>query len=288
MIKSTASTPARVTDIRRFAPELVQDTGGIWHAPQHTAISYPEEGNRNCLALEADSFWFVHRSRCIEGLMARYAPGGTVFDIGGGNGYVALSLARAGIDTVLVEPGETGAQNARRRGVQTVVCATLQDAGFLPGSLPAAGLFDVLEHIADERAFLRDLVDRLVPGGRVYLTVPAYRWLWSADDDYAGHYRRYTLAGLERVLRSVGLQPEFGSYFFGMLPAPIFLMRAVPTWLGLRKQNAWDSYHKEHSSRSGWTGKVLEAVLQMEYSWLRHGRALPAGGSCLMVARKVV
>lgn len=275
-----------MSDVRQFAPELVESADGIWRAPQHSEISYPQEGNLNCLALEADSFWFEHRSRCIQAVMARYAPAGPVFDIGGGNGYVSVGLNRAGIETVLVEPGADGARNARRRGVQTVVCATLQDAGFLAGSLPAAGLFDVLEHIDDQDAFLRDLADRLSPGGRVYLTVPAYRWLWSADDDYAGHYRRYTLAGIQRVLRAAGLRMEFGSYIFGILPAPIFLMRVIPTRLGIRKQNAWDSYQKEHSRRSGWAGSVLNSVLRVEYAWLRRGRALPIGGSCLVVARK--
>ena len=273
-------------DLERIAPNLALGSDGIWRAGHNTPVSYPEEGNLNCLALEEDSFWFEHRNRCIQAVIERFPPGGAVFDIGGGNGYVALGLIRAGISTVLVEPGEGGARNAHRRGVAPVVCATLQDAGFLPASLPSAGLFDVLEHIQSDEAFLCDVAERLVPGGRVYLTVPAYRWLWSVDDDYAGHYRRYSLPQLRRVLQAAGLQPEFETCIFALLPAPIFLMRALPSRLGLRKQNAWDRYSQEHSSRPGLAGRLLKLILHIEGLWLARGHALPAGGSCLVVARK--
>jgi SAM-dependent methyltransferase len=266
---------------------LEQSPDGIWYARQRGSVSYPEEGNANCLALEEDSFWFEHRSRCILALMRRYPPGGTLFDVGGGNGYVAMSLQRAGITTALVEPGAVGARNARRRGVDTVICAALQDAGFPAGSLPAVGLFDVLEHITDDGAFLQDLRARLVPGGRLYLTVPAYRWLWSADDDYAGHIRRYTLTGLFRTLRAQGFVPEFGSYLFWMLPPPIFLSRALPTRLGLRKGNEWARYHQEHNARSGLVGRLLERLLALDLGQIARGRSVPVGGSCLVVAKRV-
>ena len=276
-----------IEELKGIAPGLELGADGIWYAPQRVPISYPEEGNLNCLALEADSFWFEHRNQCIQALMERFPAGGPLFDIGGGNGYVAMGLARAGIAAVLVEPGEGGARNARQRGVDPVICATLQEAGFQPASLPAASLFDVLEHIQDDAAFLRDLAGYLVPGGRVYLTVPAYGWLWSADDDYAGHFRRYTLTQLGRVLRAAGLQIEFGTYIFTLLPAPIWLMRTLPTRLGLRKQNEWDRYQQEHSSRPGLAGQLLNRLLRVELGWLKRGRSLPLGGSCLMVAKKV-
>ncbi len=43
----------------------------------------------------------------------------------------------------------------------------------------AIGLFDVLEHIENEAGFLKQLREVLKTGGRLYLTVPAFRWLWS-------------------------------------------------------------------------------------------------------------
>ena len=80
-------------------------------------------------------------------VVERFRPQGTIVDIGGGNGFVAGKLVQAGFPTVVVEPGETGARNAARRGVTTVICATLEAAHFRAASVPAACVFDVLEHI---------------------------------------------------------------------------------------------------------------------------------------------
>src|SRR5512142_1308788 len=131
-------------DVAALAANLEQGADGIWVSRgQAQQISYPEEGNSNCLALEADSFWFEHRNRCIQAVMGHFPPPGVVLDVGGGNGYVALGLQRAGFAVALVEPGWQGVQNARVRGVETLICSTLEDAGFRPGSVPAVGLFDV-------------------------------------------------------------------------------------------------------------------------------------------------
>lgn len=272
-------------DLAAIADNLEPGPDGIWVSRTHSPISYPEEGNLNCLALEAGSFWFKHRNRCIQAVLRRCPPPGPVFDIGGGNGYVTVGLEEAGFDAVLVEPGWQGVQNARGRGVKHLVCAALEDAGFHAGSLPAVGLFDVLEHIAGERDFLSEIHHLLVPGGRLYLTVPAFQALWSTEDDYAGHYRRYTLAGLEKMLRESGFTVGFATYIFWMLPLPILLMRAIPSRLGLHKPDDWDRYQQEHSSSDGLAGTVLERLLLWELGQISQGRRVPLGGSCLVSAR---
>lgn len=273
-------------DIAASADNLAPGPNGIWVSRSRKEISYPEEGNLNCLALEADSFWFDHRSRCIQAVMRLFPPPGMLFDVGGGNGYVAMGLQQVGIPVALVEPGWQGVMNAQRRGVQTLICSTLEDAGFHAGALPAVGMFDVLEHIQAGRDFLRSVHSLLTPGGRLYLTVPAYRVLWSADDDYAGHYQRYTVTGLRNLLRACGFEVEFASYIFLLLPLPIFLLRAIPSRLGLRKQEAWESYQQEHRQQASLAGALLSRILGWELTRLRDGKALPVGGSCLVVARK--
>jgi 2-polyprenyl-3-methyl-5-hydroxy-6-metoxy-1,4-benzoquinol methylase len=273
-------------DLPAIAGNLQRREDGVWASRTRADISYPEEGNLNCLSLEADSFWFAHRSRCIEAVMRLWQPPGTLLDIGGGNGYVAAGLQRAGFSVAMLEPGELGVQTALRRGVQTLVCSTLEDAHFAPGTLPAAGLFDVLEHIENDREFLIYLHSLLRTGGRVYLTVPAYPLLWSADDDYAGHHRRYTHKSLAGVLRSAGFTVEYITGMFFMLPAPIFLLRAVPSRLGLRKQQAWDRYQAEHRSRGGAAGGLLDWLLERELAFVKQGRSFPFGASCLAVARR--
>ena len=274
-------------DIPAIADGLVPGPDSIWVSRSRGEISYPEEGNQNCLALEEDSFWFAHRNRCIQALMGCVPPPGAVLDVGGGNGYVAMGLQQAGIPVVMLEPGWEGVQNARRRGVSRLICSTLEDAGFRPGSLPAVGMFDVLEHIQEQDTFLRQIQALLAPRGRLYLTVPAYNLLWSADDDYAGHYRRYTPGSLRAVLNAAGFRVLFSSCIFFMLPLPIFLARAVPSRLGLRKQKAWSQYQQEHRGQPGLAGRALNALLKWEENRLRKGRAISFGGSCLVAAEKI-
>lgn len=275
-----------MVDLSAIASNLEPGPDGLWHPRSRSRFDYPDEGNAFCFQVEDHSFWFRHRNACILEAVRRFPPPGPVFDIGGGNGFVARALVQAGHDAVVVEPGEAGARNAQARGLAPVVCATLEDAGFAPGSLPAAGLFDVLEHMADDRAVLEQLARLLPPGGRLYLTVPAYQWLWSTDDDLSGHHRRYSGRSLRRVVEGAGFTVEYATQIFWPLPLPVLLMRALPSRLGLRATADTEAIRGELQPRENLLTRALGAVLNLEARWLRGGRRLPFGGSCLLVARR--
>lgn len=246
----------------------------------------PGRGQEQCRKIEETSFWFNHRNDVIASVVLRFSPRDTLFDIGGGNGYVSLGLQRAGVSSVVVEPGPCGARNALERGISAVIQSTLEDAGFRSGSMGAAGLFDVLEHVEDDSAFLREIHRCLRPGGCLFVTVPAFPALWSAEDDAAGHFRRYSLASLERTLQAAGFIVRYRSYFFSILVLPVILLRTLPYRVGLRKGFSLETVEKEHAAGSGRFGTILDAALKLELAWIRHGRRLPAGTSCLPVAAR--
>jgi SAM-dependent methyltransferase len=273
-------------DLSQIACNIEAREEGLWTSRTHSKVSYPDEGNDACFAVEDASFWFRHRNDCILRAITAYPPPGTLFDIGGGNGYVARAVQDMGTDVVLVEPGSSGAQNARMRGVRHVVHSTLENAGFHRGTLPSVGLFDVLEHIQEDQAFLEDLNLLMRPGGRVYVTVPAYEALWSGEDDLAGHWRRYTLAGLSRVLNRSGFAVEFATHFFAFLPFPILLMRVLPYRLGVQSRQNSNGRMKAEHQPSGLAAGVLRMLTRRELSRLASGRRSAFGASCLAVARK--
>lgn len=201
--------------------------------------------------------------------------------------FVAKGLMDAGWDVVLVEPGPSGARNARKRGLEHVVCGTTHTAGFKNGSFPAIGVFDVVEHIEHDLGFLRHLWDLLEPGGMLYLTVPAYNFLWSHEDVDAGHFRRYTLGAMEEKLREVGLEPVFGTYIFSFLPLPVFLFRTVPYKLGLGEQKKAEKISpKDHVVQGGVSRLLLNKLLGIELRHIKRAKALPFGGSCMIAAKK--
>ncbi|HEX3866389.1 MAG TPA: hypothetical protein VHV78_06525, partial [Gemmatimonadaceae bacterium] len=92
-------------DVRRFATKLSRGPDSIWIGDDSTKLSYPDHGNQMCFQVEDTSFWFRHRNRCIVEMLRRLPPSGTVFDVGGGNGFVTAGLLKAGFDSILVEPG---------------------------------------------------------------------------------------------------------------------------------------------------------------------------------------
>src|SRR4030095_3171769 len=159
---ATSITPAGLHPVM-LGGTLELGADGIWYAGEREAVSYLEAGNATCFEIEEASFWFQHRAACLTAVVRRFPPRGAIYDIGGGNGFVARSLFDAGFDTVVVEPGETGARNARRRGIPMVVCATLSSSTFPADILLPAGLFDVLEHVENEVEFLEEIHRCLAP-----------------------------------------------------------------------------------------------------------------------------
>ena len=272
-----------VVDLTSIAPALRVGEDGIWRAARFAAIDYPDEANAFCFDVEEHSFWFQHRNELIVQLVGRFPPDGPIADIGAGNGFVSLALQRAGLSTIVIEPGRTGALNARSRRLDPVVCATVEEAAFAPHSLAAAGLFDVLEHIEDDERFLETLRRLLQPRGRLYLTVPAFGWLWSSDDELVGHHRRYTTGRLRHLLERHGFEVDYATYCFSPLPLPLFLLRTLPSRLRMRTTLDADQTASELQP-SPRVVRIVTRLLRYEVACVRHGWRIPVGTSCLAAA----
>lgn len=67
---------------------------------------------------------------------------------------------------------------------------------------------DVMEHVADDRAFLEDCLAMLKPGGYFIAQVPAFQCLFSRLDRNIGHYRRYDRAMMHRLVEGLPVSIE--------------------------------------------------------------------------------
>ena len=101
----------------------------------------------------------------------------------------------------------------------------------------SVGLFDVVEHIEDDYFFLNNINKYLKEDGYVYITVPAFNFLWSNEDVDAGHFKRYTTSELNGLLKKSGFTIIQSTYIFSILPLPVFLFRSLPSKLGLNKKS---------------------------------------------------
>lgn len=275
-------------NFEKIAPNIKKAENGIYYSKSDSSISYPEEGNENCLQIEQDSFWFNHRNNIIANSVQKYSPNEIFFDIGGGNGFVAKRLQDDGIKTILVEPGEIGAINAYKRGIKNVICSTLEDAEFEHNSIDSVGLFDVVEHMKDDYSFLNNINKYMKDDCYIYITVPAFNVLWSNEDDDAGHFKRYTTSGLNELLKKCGFRIIQSTYIFSILPIPIFLFRSLPSKLGLnKKSNELQKHQNEHRQKKGILNNILQKIWRWELSRVNRSKNIPVGGSCFVIGKKV-
>jgi ubiquinone/menaquinone biosynthesis C-methylase UbiE len=107
----------------------------------------------------------------------------------------------------------------RARGLKNVRQGAAETLPYESESFDLVTGLDVVEHLDDDVAGLREMRRVLRPGGRMLLFVPAFMFLWGVQDDVSHHRQRYTLAELKQKLRQADLQIMRASYanisFFG-------------------------------------------------------------------------
>ncbi len=265
---------------------LQQDTAGIYTTGKNYQLDYPEKGNADYLKFEERSFWFHHRNNVIINAIKKVgASGNNIADVGGGNGLQAMFLQRnfSEIDIALIEPGYEGCLAAKNRGVQKVYNCLFQEFDFEGFNAGTVGLFDVIEHIEDDTAFMKEIKAKLKKGDTIVITTPAYNWLWSEMDDYARHHRRYTKTMLKNLAQSSGLKLDYVSYFFSFLWPLTLLVRVLPYKFGRRRSDEeLMASEKEQHTSLGAVGAIMNFLCKIELSILKR-LELPFGGSLVAV-----
>ena len=147
-------------------------------------------------------------------------------------------------------------------------------------------MFDVIEHIEQDRRFLEQNAPLLAPGGKLYLTVPCHQWLWSRADIDAGHFRRHTRDSLRTLLEGL-FEIDYLSYFFRPLVLPQYLLRALPFRFGIGSNGGVMSTEAEHGSGNGVAVRVLNHLLDQEAQIVAEDRSIGFGASCLVAATRL-
>jgi SAM-dependent methyltransferase len=239
-------------------------------------------------AVEDRHFWFRARNRMIARLLAQAVaglPSGyRVLEVGCGDGNVLRFLQEACRDGIVVgmDYFAEGLRLARRRSDCALVQGDMARPPFSAG-FHIVGIFDVLEHLSDDRGALRLLWHMLEPGGALLLTTPAAPSLWSDFDVASGHCRRYERAELEGKLVAAGFRVERLSHAMATIYPLVWWSRRGRT----RKTTAAaDAVHDELRIVPV-LNEALAFVLSREADWIAGGRSLPFGTSLVAVARKL-
>lgn len=260
------------------------DSNGIWIASASGDISYPEEAYDICFAVEDESFWFKHRNQVILKTIEQFPFNGDFLDIGGGNGFQVKFLSDKMPDKtfILAEPGYGGCLNAIKRKVQYVYNVHAPDFPFGQYDVGGVGLFDVLEHVSDEVAFVGDISTRLKRMSTIYITVPSYAWLWSANDSNGGHFRRYDKKKLSDLAQKLHLKVLYNGYFFFYLVPAIFLSRTLSYKFRLKVQKrSRENIFVKHSPNK-LIFPIVNLLNTIELKLLTRG-TVRFGASCIAV-----
>lgn len=228
--------------------------------------------------VEEHHWWFRGRRAVIEVLLAKaeLPPGARTLDAGCGTGR-NLELYRSVGPAEGVDPMPQAVEFCRRRGLEGVVQGGAEALPFEDGRFDLVAATDVLEHMTDDDAALREMHRVTAPGGALLVTVPAYMWLWSAEDERLHHHRRYSLRGLRRTALAAGWDLVFGTHFNLVLLPPIALSRKLPRRGSPRAE-------LERTPR--WLDGALSAPMRVEGRLIEAGLRLPAGVSVGLVCRR--
>ncbi len=233
--------------------------------------------------------WETTRARMILRLLARELHNNTplrILDVGCGDGYflklVKQEFPHASIEGVDVNLDTIVRDDLDQHGIKCV-----REIRSLKGPYDVILLLDVIEHLQEETPFLEQLVNDLAGKGCLFIiTVPAHPALFSSQDHFLRHYRRYTRKPFLALISGAGLNIELdGSMFFSLL---------LPRMVNCLIEKVTRQQPRQHAGLGQWRHgtfltDLVEALLDIDniFLWnLRQISIILPGLSLWTCARK--
>lgn len=267
-----AYAPSIINGYPAFAPEIANSDD-----------MYLAEYFERLMAIEPEHFWFEARNRLLVHTLKRFFPQMQAFmEVGCGTGFALQAIHRAFAQTQLTATDllVDGLSFAAAR----VPSATLlqMDARKMPfqSAFDVIGSFDVLEHIEEDELVLQQMAQALRPNGGLLITVPQHRTLWSVIDEQAMHKRRYTRAELTSKVEKAGFKVVYATSFVTLLLPMMYLSR-----FQYHFRTSADGL--AHLTVSPMLNRIFRGIMHLEMALHHSHVSLPAGGSLLLVARKI-
>ncbi len=233
--------------------------------------------------VEGSHWWFVGRRSILDsflkGIVAKIRkPDATlkILDVGCGTGANIEMLSAYG-ESEGVDVSDDALEFCRKKGlkVQKGLAETLpydDDAFDLTTAL------DVVEHLDDDIAGLKEMFRVTRGGGYSLIFVPAFMWLWGVQDDISNHRIRYTRSQIVERLRTAGYEVERATYANWTFFTPILAGRTIMKVTGIKPES---ENNITISALNGVFGKLFGA----ERFWLKNFN-FPFGVSIVIVAKK--
>jgi 2-polyprenyl-3-methyl-5-hydroxy-6-metoxy-1,4-benzoquinol methylase len=204
----------------------------------HSDDNFDSDAFETLRSLQAGHFWYMGRRRFIHYAVKRFVPALKearqqklrAIDLGGGCGGWAGFLAaeeKELFSEVALADSSTDALSMAETYLPSTVNRYQIDLMDLPWTQrwDTAFLLDVLEHLDDDVGALKQVVKGMTPGGLIFVTMPAFEFLRSYNDDLAKHKRRYTKQGIRDLAAACNLKLVDTRYFNFFLSPLVYLTR---------------------------------------------------------------
>ncbi len=215
-------------------------------------------------AMENRHWWFVARARIIRQILQEIVGDDDkrmIVDVGCGTGgmvnFLADDFRFLGLDL-----SETAISKAKTLYPgRSFKSGDVQDhINSLKNETSVFLLMDVLEHIKNDKMFLHDLIEALPDGGKILITVPARKVLWSQHDETAHHFRRYELEDFKNLWAGLNVNPICVSYFNARLYPLVRLVR----FLSSRLKLTWGKDKTDFAVPPAFINRLLIAIFAGE------------------------
>jgi SAM-dependent methyltransferase len=234
--------------------------------------------------LEKEHWWFVVRQKIILHFLKKHIKNAPVkiLNIGAAAGASTKLLTNFG-KVVSVETELYFINHLKHENID-VVDASITAMPFADASFDVVCAFDVIEHIENDEAAIKEMERVCKPCGIVFVTVPTFNFLWSKHDVVNKHVRRYTKNSLSVLIsKAKTLQKIDGSYFNFLLFLPIAILRLVSN-LFVNKNDVLQSDFT-YFSKIGFLNSFLKFLFSLEIPLLKFMR-FPFGVSLISVWKK--
>jgi ubiquinone/menaquinone biosynthesis C-methylase UbiE len=242
--------------------------------------------------LNHDEWWWeVGRRELVKNLLHRFGVNGVegsqtngtgprILEIGCGSGALLQDLQHYGT-AVGLDVAAPALANCRDRGLDCVSLADVTALPFADEQFNVVIAIDVLEHVEDDAAAIREINRVTKNGGKVILTVPAFQMLWSRRDVQCHHHRRYLRDDFRTRVQKGGFRILKSTYINLPLFFPLFMMVKA----GRLSSKQAPSIRMDYALVPPPINQILSRVVEYEAKLLRR-ISLPLGSSIACVGVK--
>ncbi len=174
-----------------------------------------------------EHFWIKRRDEVFRALWKKTKADIRIAEIGCGHGIVLKAIEKNfGVQADGYDLNEMALKQADPTCGRLFYYNIHDRKDSLKQTYDIIFLFDVIEHIEDDKGFIESVLFHLKPGGNLIINVPAFQSLYSDYDRVVGHQRRYDIEMLRKLCVATGLSVETWSYW-GLMYIPILLVRRM-------------------------------------------------------------